>query len=782
MDYVLTKRPDETLTINFVGTETLNSGDKPIILETVPPLTGVIGFSSVDYTTSGENDKQYLKIFYSYKIDDQIWSDQLPITGITSLTLCPDKTLDLKFYIYRVDDNNTNSTPIYFSNFKINGTFEYTTVDSIAILTDNSNQIVLAPKDIYKVFKLENFQVITTSSPSNYSIKYRFTQDNGRSFTKWENLTTENISTIRLNELRFAQIQYLIEKTSQGSSVKIYDIILTGDFQNISANYLKTNRYGLKQDCLTAYLGGTDGSSGNNSPNGVAGQNNLSTNGLSCYGDPVTDLTNNQDTSGYWKPYETQQITNFGNMMANQIASILGFPVDYYLTDPDVKGQDSIQHEYQLFNVIDNQSVTVVVPENNFPDNTIKFDPLSLDLLDAFEIHILKDEFKNKFGIEKRPNEKDFLYFCQTNRMYYIKHAQVHKDIMNSGIYYKVILEKYETKPNIQYAEESVKQKVKALTDNSTIDSLFGFEQNQELDKIANKDQLYPTSFDKIRHKINSKVQIESEKIYNGGVDFINQYYDFAGLDGIETVKYEKIDQNLAVSDNRSFICWFNFNNSYTDEKTLVKSVFDAYYINNKSVFNLLNNYDETNKIGYKIFYTGGKFSLTLNSQSYQLTTTGLTTGIWYGLLINLEQRQNLVDMRLYQRNTYYEITMFTENYQKIVIDGSDTTGITYYKSMGYKPVSNTEYNNGGNEFILLNSNTFENTNIQSFDNSNLDLRLIGSNIKYTNLRIFNDVISNDNIELILSQLIVVNTGSLILGDNANKKIQSTNYKTMNFR
>jgi hypothetical protein len=47
------------------------------------------------------------------------------------------------------------------------------------------------------------------------------------------------------------------------------------------------------------------------------------------------------------------------------------------------------------------------------------------------------------------------IFFCITNRLYYIKHAQVFKDIMNAGVYYKVILQKYENKSNINFSEET---------------------------------------------------------------------------------------------------------------------------------------------------------------------------------------------------------------------------------------------------------------------------------------------------------------------------------------
>ena len=129
---------------------------------------------------------------------------------------------------------------------------------------------------------------------------------------------------------------------------------------------------------------------------------------------------------------------------------ILGWTIDYHITDPDGKGIDKYLHEYQLFNITDVQKIKIIVPENQFPDNQIQINEFALDMMDTFQILILKDEFHNAFGIEKRPSQKDIIFFCQANRFYRVRHAQVHRDIMYMGIYYNVVLEKYEKLANEQ--------------------------------------------------------------------------------------------------------------------------------------------------------------------------------------------------------------------------------------------------------------------------------------------------------------------------------------------
>ena len=215
----------------------------------------------------------------------------------------------------------------------------------------------------------------------------------------------------------------------------------------------------------------------------------------------------------------------------------------------------------------------------------------------------MKDDFKNAFGITKRPAEDDIIYICEANMLYYIKHAQAFKNIMNSAIYYKCILEKYEYKTNIRNLVKESQDQIDALTNNTTIDELFGNSNKLEEKKIANKEQTYPTSFDKIRHKISSKVVQTKENIIVDNFKTLQQYYDlsYSTLLGKTAIDYTKIDQTLLKSDNRSFIFWFKFNNGYDPDSRPNTVMFNSYNITGGIEYNLLTNYDSTNNLGYKI-------------------------------------------------------------------------------------------------------------------------------------------------------------------------------------
>lgn len=806
MDYIFTKKFDGTFTMSWIGfpvsTDEISTQLRDVIPFYITPTKSIKTITNFTDIVRGENDQHYFKKYFSYSNSRSglTWSEPEPITGITG-DYCAFNMLFLNLQYYRIDTDATTIPTLTINNIVIEGTYDIEETDEIIEVPDEG--YILSPKDIYKVFKLNGFEIYGVNT-NNLTIKYRFTQDGGRTYTPWEPLTNENISTIRLNPVRFAQVQYGITKIDNSIISKIYDVVLLGDFQNINNNYLKTNRYGVREDCASTNpsysdTGSTSGlTTGNNSVcldgktsyKGDSAVYNYNrdwfTKGLSCYleGNVIANMNaQNNDpitAAGNYSPYNTEKIGSWYNMLANSTNKILGWTVDYHLTDPDGKGIDTYLHEYQLFNIIDVQKIKVIVPENNFPDNQIQINEFSLDMMDTFQINIMKDEFHKAFGIEKRPSQKDIIFFCQANRFYRVRHAQVHRDIMYLGIYYNVVLEKYEKLANEQNLSAASKALIEPLTKNNTIDALFGFDNRQEENKIVNK-QFKPTTHEVFRLNINPNLEIIKKDIFNSiyGTKIASSYYNLSSLTlGTTAVTYSMQDSTLEVSDNRSLNLWFNFNNKYDPNKIIDESTFKSYNVNNLTNFEFLNNYDSTNLRGYKIYYLNKQIVLTINDKTYSLNTSGVTTNIWYGLTVNIDNRQRKISIDLFKRRYAYTITMFKSNYQSITVDSTNPTGITYYTSIGYRPVKNTELN-----VELSNTNLlkvahieYENVPLNRFDIDKI-ISVSASDIKLTNIRILSDVIPDESKSNILLQRIIQDSEYLILADNATRELYTNNVK-----
>ena len=259
MNYLLDKKYDETFTINFIGTEAFHTGT------TIYPYSGstlrltmpqcfknIISFSGYTDIRSGETSSVYLKVFFRYKYSTDIdWSDIFPIYKLSSLEVCSRKCLLIELLYYRLDDGGPNSgITITLTNPSISGTYSLTKGDAFIILTSGDTTQILEVGDFLKIYSIKDFRVISTPKSTNsFTIQYRFSQDGQTTWTEWEPLTKENISTVYWDTTRFVELQYLFTNLTT-TSIKIYEVILYGDFQNISANAMKMNYFGLKENCV----------------------------------------------------------------------------------------------------------------------------------------------------------------------------------------------------------------------------------------------------------------------------------------------------------------------------------------------------------------------------------------------------------------------------------------------------------------------------------------------------------------------------------------------------
>ena len=203
-----------------------------------------------DYT--GQTELRYLDVSYRISRNQTEYSEWLQITD-NKLSLRTDSVsfynkearitnfppfsskdpmyLDLKF----TRSGNSNVGQIKLLDYELTGSLERNIFDGLSevIVTPSIEPVIIKPPFIYKVFKIDDIEILSNATIDvDFTVKYRFSQDYGRSVSDWEFLTIENIRSVRITPIRFFQIEYLIEVNAP--SVIVYDINLIGDFQNVS--------------------------------------------------------------------------------------------------------------------------------------------------------------------------------------------------------------------------------------------------------------------------------------------------------------------------------------------------------------------------------------------------------------------------------------------------------------------------------------------------------------------------------------------------------------------
>ena len=695
-----------------------------------PNLQNVTKISNFAYDTLGINDTRFLLPYYRLSNNGSAWSEWLDLKRFVdnSPPLDPAEPLYLEIKWVRKGTSTIGSIKIL--EYKLIGELDRPVVnDGSSVIVKKGEMKIIKPTDILKVFSISEVEIISPSNPNGLpagcDVFFRYSQDSSKSWSRWEYFTKEIIQANRINPIRFFQIEYKIENNSN-QDVTVLDINLLGDFQNVSKDYFKSNLYGIRECCQTN-LNGIYDANGNFIPNTFL--NSSGGNGPACDINTFKPMTD-EDKANLYNPYAQNTAVKLLEKLSNDAQQVFGHKVIYFATDPDKKGQDHTLNEYQLYNVVCQGDIKVSIEGNNFPDSQIVMNQFDLNLFETMEAHITKQQFKEVFGVQRRPAKEDFLYFCNLNRMYSVDHAQQFRNFNNSAVYYKLILKKYNKAANVDISNVQIKNTIDKLTKNSTIDELIGIEKQQDKAAVANKQQFKPLTKDPIRLEYNAV--IDKELIENSSTIISKAHYDMGSVQYRTTgVKYHNLDSQLQIAENISFTLWFNINNYITDE------IYNFYY-----------NYDDASQLGYKIELTNDRILVTTNSTTYTFNLnqtfdcTALNEETWYCYVLNIDQRIKNISQFVYKRNVEYEED--AANLSSTILQD------VYNNSQAFTPF---EYQ------------------IERYP------EILGSDMKLTNVRLFTEIIPKEIHNKLLNQYIIRDDSKyLIFADNATTRLYLPNF------
>lgn len=662
------------------------------------------------------------EITYRTSLDGNDWTQWLSIENIIT-QYQNDFYLQLKII-------NTSVQDLTLSHFEITGKRKIDEFfQSIEIL---NVPVVLKNSDIYKVFKLTDYEVFLESGDiADLSIKIRYTQTQGRQWSQWFDLNNENLKQLKISKIKFCQFEFMFINSGQ-NLIKIYDVELIGEFTNVTAKYKTISRFGLKTQCNPLLNENADECTVN-SQSETPWNSDIDNCGQ-CKDKKVQSLNDRNIWTGMIKLQEKM------NEYVNDRNS---WSVTYLLTDADGKGIDHILHEQQIHNVIEMKDIKVIVPDNQFPVDNIMFDHLNFDLIQSFEVHILITHFKDTFGVEFRPGKRDVLYFCDTNQLWEVEQVFPHRGFMNASFYHRVLLKKYSDNKSRQFANTDQGQKAKDFTDvlakHTSLDALFFGDNTNDIkqmtkdnNQVNNPSQQYTqNTITSVRNKIHSNVNIIDNEIWNASLMISDTQYELPlKSKGLKLIEYNYLDQSISIAENRAISALF---------KT---SKYDPTHD-----YTILSNYDFTLSLGYKLTMFNGVLTFTWNQNNYSIPVAQLIEDdVWYFFMINYDQQQKECEIAIYSRMSE----------DGIVLNSSKLKLITK------------------NKFIII-PEQIEHTEsifIGGVDTNNI----VGNRNKWylTNIRIYNQIINNRHI--VLNEKTVSDAHLTVLVDNAEKDINLPSY------
>jgi len=299
---------------------------------------------------------------------------------------------------------------------------------------------------------------------------------------------------------------------------------------------------------------------------------------------------------GNFKPYNIEKVYSSYIHLSSSISNLFGHETMYFKTDPDKKYGDIVFREWTLYNVRKPKCIKIVIPENKFPDEKLKYEEFGIDYESPFEVHIVRQDFERAFGIGSLPQKRDIVYLNFNNRLYEV--ANSYLDSVNEFPYYKVSLVKFQPKHNIDLKDATDLKELYEEGANS-FESLFSEEiKNEEVNALI--PQQYSPNIgsnsnidfakDPVRFKIDESVTVINKNINSGKYKILDSYYDLRVSK--ETIDDNKIVVEYTDMNNRGLEPHSN-NRSITFWLMPLEETFNSYIDKIENI-----NYDKNTNIG----------------------------------------------------------------------------------------------------------------------------------------------------------------------------------------
>ena len=318
-----------------------------------------------------------------------------------------------------------------------------------------------------------------------------------------------------------------------------------------------------------------------------------------------------------FNPYALGKSTNLYKQLVTLTSDIFGHDVQYFRTEPDLRTTDVILMEYSLHNVVAQETVKVVVPDNEFPTEANTYDIFGIEFAE-FEVHITAQEFEKVFGAGKIPRSKDYMYIPIIGRMYEISSLSIADEFNKSKSYWRIKLVKYQERTSVS------KNEFEDITDNliTGVEELFGeriqneYDQNRKPEQFQSVTSLYR---DGIRSFVSKDIGIVDYDLKNRWTVVSKNYYDLSIADVDDLVlQYNEISK-VAPEESVAFVGWF-------------KPQFDSTDTTEYFLFG-----DNTAMTGFKLCISNTEFVLNENGNT-STYTHGLTLDKekWYSYIVNI--------------------------------------------------------------------------------------------------------------------------------------------------
>ena len=667
------------------------------------------------------------------------------------------------------------------------------------------------------VESVTGFSDVTIGETTDSDIlkEFRWGTD-GENFSEFITLTNLNLGALTLDSSKefWIEYRYSVEMLSTGNTFQFNSIALevVEVAGTITEAFLENyqGQSGVELDPYATQSSSQAGG-GTGTPSGL-----------------IISECNKED---YFDPYATGAGNNMYLQLSNMVSDIFGHAVKYYRVAGDVRAQDVILKEYSLYNIKGMKEVNIMVPDNEFPTRAASFNVFGMEWEDfEVHITKYEYQTAFGKGTRPRVRDYLYFPIIDT-MWEVSSVALADEFNMQSTYYRVMLTkyQKRATIDNVVISAGgssglTVDQTTELDKLVTTIDEVINVDkgkdyetQEQEFDKITHPKQ-YDTigagKYDFVRSELDKKVKIVDYKINNNWTIISKNYYALNEIkpltpNSVLSVFYKK-KINIATTDNRAFTFWFksmlkptrsqNYNkyitltslsdsNGYlqitfdTNIPTKFISVGDRIQIAGTTDYNtglhIVKEITTGEEVILETTYTGNAMNggkARIKEEAHVLygrhrtspdTNKGFDIKVYNGFVIvkinNTEHLFNL-ENKLAEWDANSADSVYSWYGATINLNHEfSQLGVYIYKLDKSSNISNPSAHDTGLSLVYDSTISITPTAIATDD----VWMLVNAPIHFTNLRIFNRCIEEEQHNLVLNQYIVRDSQHALLVDNA---------------
>ena len=599
----------------------------------------------------------------------------------------------------------TGTLSVVSGNTTINGKrtqFTHLTVGDVLIIGNNSltissitdwNTIVVSETPSFSVE--DSVYYLQTSSNNSFMFEYRWSTDN-KVFSEFRALNFSSnygdLLSLAFDSTKplYIEVKSEVIKLGEGNSLTF-----------ISMEFTNQTTSGVIESCPQFCVDCTD-------PFAYSG----------CANVVISDC----NSSNLFKPYSVDRASKVYKEIVGLVSDIFGHESNYFRTEPDSRTEDVILMEYSLHNVVANDTIKILVPDNEFPEESaLTYDIFGMGL-GEFEVHISAAKFEEVFGFGKKPRSKDFMYIGIINKMYEISSVALADEFNKENSYWKVMLKKYQDRSSV------IKGDYDAAADSlvTGIDEVFGLKQKEEQEKVSN-----PRQFQTITTSYRDGIRT----FFNKGVSIVD--YDLKNRWSVVSKNYYKLPK--PVSGEIPLAIEYGVKSECKSGGDFAMSLWFSPQFASDSTDDFFLFGDGVIDGGLQTYISNTQFKIDVNGFNFSYTHgIALDKNKWYAVVMNFNNSYLQISLDIYELDPTVNIGTASPN----------------------RPQDNN--NNLVNKFSVLEEHG---SPLIWAEDSNY--RLESNSMFMTNIRVFDKPIEEEEHSNILNQYVVRDNQRALLIDNA---------------